>query len=271
MNQNKSEQPWDQLLEIMAKLRGPGGCPWDHKQTHQTLKPYLVEECYELLDAIERNNREDILEELGDVLLQVIFHAQIAKEANQFDITEVIQQLSDKLIRRHPHVFDKASAPNAETALANWEKVKQQEKQTQGKAEGSLASIPPELPALLMAYRMGQKAGKHGLDFSKIEEIWQKVEEELQEVKQCTSPASYEEELGDLLFAISNLCRFTKTNPEIALRKSCQKFKNRFHYMENKATQLNKQLNSMSYEELEKWWQEAKTSTKAVENLWENL
>lgn len=266
-----SKNVFEKLINTMAQLRGPKGCPWDKKQTHESLKACLLEETYEVLEAIDAQDPSSLREELGDLLLQVIFHAQIANEMRNFDITEIVEGLNDKLIRRHPHVFAEGetkakaltSTKDPEAAIRHWEKVKSQEKRG---GRGLFAGIPKELPALLRAYRMGSKAARVGFDWTQLKEVWKKVEEELEELHQATvqegslsdSQEAIEEELGDLLFSLAQVGRFLKVNPEEALRKATLKFQKRFEWMEAKLKVEKQDLHQLDAEMWEQLWQEAK-------------
>ncbi len=246
------------LSEIMEKLRGPEGCPWDKKQSSSSLKPYLLEETYEVLEAIDENKAPLLKEELGDLLFQIIFHSQIAQEENQFTLTEVCEGISEKLTRRHPHVFSGEKVNSVDEVSKNWEKIKAQEKQ---KDSGLLSGIPQSLPALFRAYKIGKKVSLVGFDWKKIEDVVEKFQEEwreLEEAIQKQDAHAIEDEMGDVLFTLCNLSRFLKTNPEEALRRACKKFEKRFAYLEDKIRLENKELKSCSLEEMEKLWQDAK-------------
>ncbi|MCD6363666.1 MAG: nucleoside triphosphate pyrophosphohydrolase [Synergistetes bacterium] len=248
---------FERLVGIMEKLRGENGCPWDKKQTLDSLLSYLLEEAYEVVDAIKSRDFSSLEEELGDLLLQIIFQAQIAKEEGLFDIKDVIRGINDKLIRRHPHVFGDKRFKDSDEVLLNWEAMKKKEK----KKKSILDGVPPHLPALLRAYELQERARRVGFDWNRTEEVMKKVEEEWKEFREAYSKGDrgkMEEELGDLLFAIVNLARFIGVNPEIALHSINEKFKRRFLYIENKAKEENKPLSSFSLEEMERWWEEAK-------------
>jgi tetrapyrrole methylase family protein/MazG family protein len=247
---------FEKLTDIIAKLRDPqDGCPWDKEQTHQTLKPYLIEECYETIDAIEDGAPDKLCAELGDVLLQVVLHAQIASDSGEkkFGIEDVCNQLSEKLIRRHPHIFSDTIAKDSKTVLKNWEKIKEAER---GKPKGALSGVPQHLPGLLKAQRIGEKTARLGFDWSDSDGVQEKVAEELKEIKQ-TKPLTKdrEEEFGDLLFTLVQWARFEKIDAEEAMRKACAKFIKRFAEMENLAS---KPFSEMSYEEKEELWGRAK-------------
>ncbi len=259
-----AEQLFGTLLTVMSRLRGPEGCPWDKKQTHQTLEACLLEEAYEVLAAIDRGDPRHLSEELGDLLLQVVFHAQIARESGAFTIREVLIHLIEKLVRRHPHVFSDQRVEGAEEAIANWEKIKAGEKKPD---ESLLSGLPMQLPALLRAYRIGSKASRVGFDWPDIQGILLKVREELQELDQEFSrqdPRGMDEEFGDLLFALAQLARFMKLNPEAALRKSTMKFQKRFERMEVKLKAEKRDLHSCSDQEWEELWNWSKTFTDSV-------
>ncbi|MBS4225046.1 nucleoside triphosphate pyrophosphohydrolase [Lederbergia citrea] len=248
------------LRDIIAELRGPDGCPWDKKQTHTTLKKYLIEEAYELLDAIDRDDIDNMIEELGDVLLQVMLHAQIGEDDGMFSIEDVIESISEKMVRRHPHVFGEATANNPEEVVANWEKIKASEKNI--KADVSLLSKSEKgLPALLKAYDYQKIAAKVGFDWSQAEEAWKKVKEEMQEFELELAKGNKEEqlhELGDLLFAVVNVARLLGFHPEEALQASNEKFYRRFSYVEEKVRESGKPFKEFNLEALDQLWDVAK-------------
>lgn len=247
------------LLEILQRLRGPQGCPWDRQQTHDSLIRCLLEECYEAISAIESGDPEALCEELGDVLLQVVFHAQIATEASRFGMSEILTSLLDKLTRRHPNVFGGPALDRPEEALAQWEKIKASEKES---GSSRLSGIPNALPALLRAYRLGSKASKSGLDWATPEAVWAKVGEELSELQhawQQGSQCEIEEEIGDLLFTLAQLSRFGHVDPEEALRKSGLKFQRRFERIEQILVSEGKTFEDCSPDELDSLWQQAKS------------
>ena len=251
----------------MEELRGPKGCPWDKKQTHSSLIPCLVEESYELIEAIESANPTSIQEELGDVLLQVVFHSQIAKEERSFSMEDVLQGLTDKLIRRHPHVFGEGTVEHADEALKNWEKIKAKEKSPE---ESILSGVPASLPALLRAYRVGAKASRVGFDWENLNGVLAKVREELQEMLEVLPEQNgerLEEEFGDLLFSLAQTARFLHFNPEEALRKSTLKFQRRFEWMELRLKREKKEWHEASAQDLDQLWKEAKSSTDPVKKL----
>ncbi len=248
--------PFDRLVDIMHQLRQK--CPWDRKQTRESLKPYLIEEAYEVLDAIESGDPEKLKEELGDLLLQVVFHAEIAKERGEFDIYQVIEFLCNKLIYRHPHVFGDVKVKDAEEVLRNWEKLKKKEKNHRGSV---LDGVPKDLPALIQAFRLQEKASKVGFDWESVEGVKAKVEEEWQELLKAMEkgdPKAIEMELGDLLFAIANMARFLNVDPESALRMCNARFKERFSFIERELQKEGKSPEDVSLEHLDRLWEEAK-------------
>jgi tetrapyrrole methylase family protein/MazG family protein len=254
-----NSSPFPRLVEVMARLRGEGGCPWDRQQTHETLKAYLVEEAYEVIDAIDKRDDLHLREELGDLLLQVVFHAQIAGEEGRFDIDSVIEGIIAKLIRRHPHVFGDLVVRDAQEVLSNWERFKREETQRDGST--ILAGIPEELPALLRARRIQEKAARIGFDWSRIEDVFAKVEEEFQELRAAFAshnPREVEDEVGDLLFAVVNLSRFLHICPEDTLRKTITRFIERFRYIEEGLRGQGKEIGEATLDEMEALWQEAK-------------
>ncbi|WP_058486508.1 nucleoside triphosphate pyrophosphohydrolase [Defluviitalea phaphyphila] len=259
----KEKYTYDDLIKIVEILRGENGCPWDIKQTHTSLLPNLLEETYEVIDAIKKENTDNLKEELGDLLLQVVFHAQIAKEQEEFNIDDVIDRICKKLILRHPHIFGEKSANNVEEVLENWEQIKKKEKGYQTQTE-VLRNIPEVLPALVRAYKVQVKASNVGFDWKDVKDVINKVNEELAEFIEAYKKGNQEqimEEYGDLLFSMINIARFFKINPEFALTNAIEKFINRFEYVENTAVLNNKRLENMSLDEMDKLWEEAKLKT----------
>ncbi|MFA6472918.1 MAG: nucleoside triphosphate pyrophosphohydrolase [Candidatus Latescibacterota bacterium] len=252
---------FEELVEVMKILQAPGGCPWDREQTHESLKPYLIEEAYETIEAIDSGSDEHLAEELGDVLLQVVFHAEIADRAGRFTIEDVIRGIVDKLKRRHPHVFGEAVAEDSAQVVRNWEEIKRREKREKKEGGSVLDGLPKNLPALIKARRIQEKVSRVGFDWARTEEVMMKVEEELQELKEASSRncrADMEEELGDLLFAVANLARFVSLCPEDALRKTIDKFQRRFRYIEQELPKRGKKLGDASLEEMDALWEEVK-------------
>ncbi|MCD6167488.1 nucleoside triphosphate pyrophosphohydrolase [bacterium] len=247
---------FEKLVAIMRKLRGENGCPWDKEQTHASLRPYLVEETYEVLEAIDTGDMEDLKQELGDLLLQIIFHAQIAEENHHFNINDVIESIIDKLIRRHPHVFGDAVIKTAAEQTKNWERLKK----TEGRAS-ILEGVPKNLSALLRAWRLQSKAAQVGFDWDNISDVWKKVEEEMDELKEAiqkNQPDAVENEFGDLLFSLVNLSRFLSVNPEDALRHTIRKFTQRFQEVEKQLQLQGKSPQTVSLEEMDKIWNQTK-------------
>ena len=259
-----NKKDFQDLLDIIETLRNPGGCPWDREQTHESLKSALLEECYEVIDAIENKDEDALIEELGDVLLQVVFHASIGKEDGYFDIMDVIGGISNKMINRHPHVFGNEKANTSEQVLVNWDEIKKEEKGIKTLTE-EMQNIAKSLPATTRAYKVQKKAKKVGFDWNDVNCAMDKVKEELNEIKEvynCEDKSIIEGEVGDLLFACINVARFLEVDGELALDKTIKKFIKRFSYIENEAIKNNKNLKDMTLEEMDKLWEEAKTSEK---------
>lgn len=251
---------YQKLIKVMERLRSDQGCPWDREQTRETLKPFLIEETYEVIEAIDNKDPENLKEELGDLFFQVAFHAQIAKEREEFDIEDVLNALVDKMVRRHPHVFGKDRAGTAQQALSRWEKLKNQEEKNK-KRKSVLDGVPKHLPGLLRANQLQGRAARVGFDWPNIKPVWKKVKEELKELQESVQendPESIEAEFGDLLFSLVNLSRYLKIDSEGALRKANQRFSFRFQFIENKAVKMNQSLSELSLKELDQWWEEAK-------------
>ncbi|WMJ16138.1 nucleoside triphosphate pyrophosphohydrolase [Geobacillus proteiniphilus] len=255
---------FETLRRVIATLRGPNGCPWDRKQTHASLKRYLLEEAYELLEAIDEGDDDHMVEELGDVLLQVMLHAQIGADRGLFSIDDVIRTLTAKMIRRHPHVFGDVTAETAEQVVANWEKIKEKEKGG-GRPESILADIPKSLPGTMRAYELQKRAAKVGFDWDDAPPIWQKVEEEMAEFRAETSGGRRDRlvgEFGDLLFALINLARYYGIQPEEALQMANDKFARRFAYIEEQVRKSGRSITSFSLAELDRFWEEAKENER---------
>lgn len=248
------------LVSIMERLRGPEGCPWDLKQDHDSLRPYLIEETYEVLERIETKDITGLCEELGDLLLQVVFHAQVAKEERNFEIGDIIYSISEKMIRRHPHVFGAEDLSTANDVLKKWKEIKASEKSKRVE-EDSILEVTAGLPALMEAQKVQEQVAEVGFDWPEIEGAIEKLEEELKEFKVALVEAeavSIKEELGDVLFAIVNVGRFLDLNLELVLRDATQKFRERFKYIESEVKGNNNKLQDMSLDKLESLWQEAK-------------
>jgi MazG family protein len=265
---------FENLVAVQARLRAPGGCPWDREQSHLTLRTYLIEEAYEVLDAIEKGNPEDLAEELGDLLLQVLFHADLARKAGAFDISDVITGIRDKMIRRHPHVFGNVKAETSGEVLKNWARLKAKEKlaasprgaASQNSAPSALDGVPRNLPALLEAYQVTRRAAQVGFDWERVEGIFEKLEEETAELRAALAASNRraaEEEVGDLLFSVVNLARFLGLDPEVTLKRSNLKFKERFQEMEREALGSRRHLSELSKENLELLWLAAKVKARA--------
>ena len=254
------------LRDVIRQLRAPGGCPWDRKQTHESLRKYLIEEAYEVIDAINRQDDDHIVEELGDVLLQVMLHSQIGEDDGFFTIEDVIQGVTDKMIRRHPHVFEHVTVNDADEVVTNWEAIKQEEK---GQVPDSiLDGVPTSFPALLQAEELQKKAAKVGFDWDDIEPVIAKVEEEWQEFLEARENKNKEEmekEFGDYLFAIANVARHYKLSSENALQRTNRKFRTRLYAMEQEAKSQEKELANYSLDELEVLWVQAKQNNKGAE------
>lgn len=258
-----SGEAFERLIEIMARLRAPGGCPWDRKQTLESLRPYLVEETYEALDAIDRQDWDHLAEELGDVLLQIVFQAEIAREAGLFDIDDVVRSITEKLVRRHPHVFGEDAVNTADQVVERWDQIKAEEKAAKGRSEaaGLLDSVARSQPALLEAFEVGKKAAKTGFDWQRLEDLKQKLDEEMGEIATAVDAGNaddLEDEVGDLLFMAVNVARYLKIHPEIALRRANAKFRGRFAHIERSLAARDRTLEQASLDEMEALWQEAK-------------
>jgi XTP/dITP diphosphohydrolase/ATP diphosphatase len=262
-----------EAIAIMARLRGPDGCPWDREQTFDSIKRHTLEETYEVFDAIERRAWPDLKDELGDLLLQVLFYAQMASEAGHFTIADVAANLNAKLIRRHPHIFGNVEATDAQTVLRNWEQIKRAEKQASGEPNASmLDDIPRTMPAMLEAGKLGSRAAKVGFDWPGTDGLFDKLQEEIAELQAelphaAAEPASTaaEEELGDLLFTVVNLARHLKLDPESALRFSNAKFRRRFAAMESEAGGRDA-LGGRTPEQLDELWNRAKAAASSPQN-----
>lgn len=245
----------EKLIEIISILRSPEGCPWDREQSHKSLKENLLQETYEALDAIDSENPEDLKEELGDVLLQVVLHSQIAGEEDKFNIDDVARAISEKLIRRHPHVFGDVNVKDSDEVIANWEELKKIEKPER---KSALSGISKSQPALMIAAELSKKAVRTGFEWPNVDSLWECLDSEIQEFKTATAEndkAAMEEELGDILFTMVNVARWHGIEPEIALLAANKKFKKRFQGMEDIAT---KELKEYTTDELEGLWKEVK-------------
>lgn len=259
--ERKETYGYEDLLHIMKLLRSDEGCPWDREQTNESIRKNFVEEVYEAIEAIDTKDDTLLKEELGDVLLQVVFHAQIAKEEGRFGMDEVCDGICKKLIQRHPHIFADVVANDTETVLSNWDAIKKKTKGQQSYTE-VLQSVSTYLPALMRSYKIQHKAAKVGFDWDNIEDVYAKIYEELDEVKQAQgekNTAHLEEEMGDLLFAVVNLSRFLEVDPETSLNKVCQKFIKRFNYIETHAeVRYNRNILDLTLAEMDTLWEESK-------------
>lgn len=249
-------EEFQKLVDVISALRGPKGCPWDKEQTHDSMKPYLLEETYEVIESIQDQDPEKLKEELGDLLLQIIFHAKLAEEEGDFTLKDVIDHITEKLIRRHPHVFGDAHIESAEVQKKHWEKLKKDE----GKSS-VLEGVPKTAPALFRAFRIQQKAAVVGFDWGSKEPVWEKVKEEMQELEKALAVNDREkiqEEFGDLLFALVNLARFIKVNPEEALHLAIEKFIDRFQKVEEVFRKKGKRMEESTLEEMDLVWNSIK-------------
>jgi tetrapyrrole methylase family protein / MazG family protein len=254
------------LVDLVERLRGENGCPWDREQTRETLKPMLIEEAFEVLDALDGASPAELKEELGDLLFQVVFHAQIAEEKGEFRLADIIDRLHEKMVRRHPHVFGDANLLTSQDVLKNWEDIKAAEKGIASSArpesaDSLLDGVPSKLPALHTAYQMTAKAARVGFDWTRLEDILAKLEEEVRELLEARSRGDLEkvgDEVGDLLFAAVNIARFVGIDPETALRRSNRKFERRFRYLEARIKGSGRELKQAALEEMDSLWQEAK-------------
>ncbi|HMK57376.1 MAG TPA: nucleoside triphosphate pyrophosphohydrolase [Dissulfurispiraceae bacterium] len=253
------------FVEIMSRLRSEDGCPWDKVQTHESLKPYLIEETYEVIEAIDEKDPIKLKEELGDLLLQIVFHAQIAGDDGEFDINDVVEKISSKMISRHPHVFGDAKFDTPEEVTRQWQERKREE----GKLRDSaLEGVPKELPSLLRAQRLQSRAAKVGFDWANVDDVFGKLDEELKEFREAIEKKDcneIEDELGDIFFVLVNISRFVGVNAEEALRKTISKFISRFRYIEMKAADGGRRLTDMTLEEMDSLWDEAKKGEKGTD------
>ncbi len=257
---DRIQDEFGKLVETVARLRSPGGCPWDRQQTHDSLKRYVIEETYEVVDAIESGEPRRLEDELGDLLLQVLLHAQIASESGEFDIADVCRVHREKLIRRHPHVFADTEVEGVEDVLTNWEQIKRAEP-GYSERESVLDGVPESLPALMRAAKLSKKAARTGFDWPNIHAIFDKLAEETQELHQAIDSeekGEIKEEIGDLLFTVVNISRFAGIDPEEALRDMLRKFVHRFQRIEDRARETGREVNQMTLEEMDSVWDEAK-------------
>jgi len=267
MPEDNTLKAFGRLLEIVATLRSPLGCPWDAEQTPDSLKPYILEETYEVLEAIDRGEPAGICDELGDLLLQVVFQARLFEERREFDIGDVAKAIADKLVRRHPHVFAERREDSIETLNRQWARIKAEERKKRGETSSVLGGVPPHLPALMRARKLSEKASRVGFDWPTVDGIFAKIDEELLEFKEALGQADQRamaEELGDLLFAVVNLGRFLDIDAEEALRRTINRFVARFGHIEATLARRGETLQESSLEELDSLWEEAKKLERAT-------
>lgn len=259
-----SRRSFDDLVRLMTTLRGPDGCPWDRKQTLPDLKPYVIEEAYEVVDAIDRDDRAALLEEIGDFLLEAVFITEITREEGTFDVYDSITAIHDKLVRRHPHVFGDVEAGDAEQVLVNWEKLKNEERKAENKSV--LSGVPQSLPALLKASRLTEKAARVGFDWRRTDDVFDKLDEEIGELREAVASGDtthMQEEIGDLLFTIANIARKVNVNAEEALQSANRKFTSRFESMERVVRGREQNLDQLTLEEMDALWDDAKAAERA--------
>jgi tetrapyrrole methylase family protein / MazG family protein len=269
---------FEKLAVVQARLRAPDGCPWDREQTHASLRTYLIEEAYEVLEALEIGDDAKFAEEMGDLLLQIVFHSQIAKEEGRFTVSDVIREVHDKMVRRHPHVFGEKRAKDSAEVLKNWEQIKKEERRAaavkknagdskqEGKAGSLLDGVSRALPAALEGFQLTRRAARIGFDWDNVEGVFEKMSEESGELREAVSAKDArrsEEEMGDLLFAAVNLARFLHIDPEIALKKANAKFSSRFRRMEDLSAKSGKALADVPRAQMEEFWETAKRAEKS--------
>ena len=268
MKNERAGEAFAELLDLMAQLRGDNGCPWDKEQSHRSLRPFLLEESHELLDALEEGDSAKIREELGDLLHQIIFHCQIAAETGAFTAEDVVGELKDKMVRRHPHVFSNSALPDADTVLKQWAKIKVHEKDG-SPPKSALGNLPRSMPALARAQTITERASQVGFDWPDIAPVWHKVEEELAELKTACSSGDKQrtaEELGDLFFSLVNLSRFLAVRSEDVLAQATERFIKRFNYVESRLQDEGKSLAASSLKIMDRLWDEAKARERDEKN-----
>jgi tetrapyrrole methylase family protein / MazG family protein len=267
---------FERLVALQARLRAPNGCPWDREQTHETLRTYLIEEAYEVLDAMKSRDDAKFANEMGDLLLQVVFHSQIAAEEGRFTVADVIREVHEKMVRRHPHVFGEKRAKDAAEVLRNWEQIKAQERHASGEEEKEeqrkslLDGVPRTLPATMEGLQLTRKASRAGFDWENAQGVFEKLREECAELRHASETkdaAKIEEEMGDLLFAAINVARFLQVDPEIALKNANAKFARRFREMERRAAENGQAFVEVARAEKEKLWEVAKRTERQVAKL----
>lgn len=260
---------FESLLTIMARLRGDGGCPWDREQTRESLKPYLIEEAYEVLEAIDEGSADHLVEELGDLLFQVVFHCQLALERGEFTMATLLERLAEKMIRRHPHVFGDAQVSDAREVLAQWERIKRAEPSSDGTPRSALDGVPDTLPALLRAQRLQEKAARVGFDWPSWQEAWVKVREEIREADEALArgePVRIRDEVGDLLFSMVNVARLLGIDAEGVLRQASKKFTRRFKEVEAEMRAGGRTVTEASSEDLDRSWNAVKSRERRPED-----
>jgi tetrapyrrole methylase family protein/MazG family protein len=275
---NEAGEKFRELVELIARLRAPGGCPWDREQTHESLKPMLLEEAYEVIEAIDEGDDQEFIGELGDLLLQVVFHSQIATEENRFAVSEVIERISSKMIRRHPHVFGEDGAQTSNEVLRNWEAIKAAELQAKGKSDSDasmLDSVSTSLPGLMEAFQMTTKVSRVDFDWPDVASVIEKLDEEVEELKEAVAiePSSHREiagEVGDLLFVAVNVARLLGVDPESALKASNRKFRRRFRHIEDRLRDQGRKPADSDHVEMNAFWDEAKMKERSEELKIEN-
>ncbi len=253
---------YEELNETVKKLLSPEGCPWDREQTHDSLKNYLIEEAYEFVEAVEENDPDKMEEELGDLLFHIVIHSVMAEQNNSFDLKSVTERITQKMIRRHPHVFGESSVSSVDEVWQNWDQIKRKEKVQE---TNLLSSVPKQLPALLRAEKIQKRTARVGFDWERTEDVWLKVEEEIGELKEAVAKANkkdIKEELGDLLFSVVNLSRKLDVDPEEALQDANKKFINRFNFVEAQIKAQNKDFSDVSLAQMDKFWNDAKARPK---------
>jgi MazG family protein len=259
---NQAGQKFERLVGIMARLRGPGGCPWDREQTFDSIKPYTLEETYEVLDAIDERDWPHLAEELGDFMLQAVFYAQMASEEGHFTVEDSLDAINTKLVRRHPHIFGEGEAKTAADVKQRWDEIKKNEKAAKGEAAANLLDgVSRKQPALAEAQQIASKAAATGFDWANIDQVFEKMHEELEELRRAreTGDAGHiEDEFGDILFVLVNVARFLKVDPEMALRRTNAKFRKRFNHVEDRLRAQGRELSESNIDEMEGLWQEAK-------------
>lgn len=262
MSLPKDLSKFDALVEIIARLRAPDGCPWDRQQTHKTLRENLLSECYEVLEALDEGDASKLCEELGDLLLQIVLHAQIAADNEEFKIGDVIKNITEKIVHRHPHVFGSARANDAEEVMHNWEALKREEREV---GASMLEGVPKNMPSLGYSYEIQRRVARVGFDWEEIEGVIEKLVEEIQEIREAANQEEKAQEYGDLLFTLANIIRREEVDPEAALREANQRFYKRFAYMEELCRKRGLSLDKMSFKEQNELWGEAK---RGVEQGW---